>query len=246
MAPNQTHPPQNAIVLAGGTEFSQSPYNQVFPKPMLPLGNMPLTEVVLRYLRKWGVSQFHLIVTPMSGTMLQAYLQGHPLQPHVHFYWDSEGRGTAGGLNLVREILGAPTWIINSDAITTLNLHQMWSFHCQKQSLLTLASYPKAFYLDFGFIERDGQRILGYREKPTLTQSVSMGIYLVEPQAAAQIPDSRGEISQWIQSLITQDFPIYAFQQECQWLEVHTPDGYTEAQKEFQKLQKWFLEETIP
>src|SRR6187551_3254340 len=156
-----------AVILAGGLGTRLRPYTTVLPKPLVPVGDRPILEHVLRRLHGCGVSRVDLCVGHL-GELIQAYFSQAAALPEdlqLEWHWEQEALGTAGALRLVPDLSG--TFIaMNGDILTTLDYRQLTTFHEQNGAALTVATHAKRVDIDLGVIETDGNRIVGYREKP--------------------------------------------------------------------------------
>jgi NDP-mannose synthase len=227
-----------AVILAGGLGTRLRPYTAVLPKPLVPVGERPILEHILRRLHACGVERVDLCVGHL-GDLIQAYFSQAAELPNdldVAWCWEHEPLGTAGALRLVPELSG--TFIaMNGDILTTLDYRQLVEFHEQNSAALTVATHAKRVDLDLGVIETDGKRIVGYREKPQLDYEVSMGIYAYDERALAQIPDDGPcQFPELVERLLDAGEPVAAFRSDAEWFDIGTFAEYQRATEALERM----------
>jgi NDP-sugar pyrophosphorylase family protein len=213
-----------AVILAGGLGTRLRPYTTVLPKPLVPVGERPILEHILRRLHGCGVRRVDLCVGHL-GDLIQAYFSQATALPddlELSWHWEREPLGTAGALRLVPDLSG--TFIaMNGDILTTLDYRELLTFHEQSDAALTVATHAKRVDIDLGVIETDGERIVGYQEKPRLDYEVSMGIYAYDERALAQLPDDGPcQFPELVQRLLDAGERVAAFRSEAEWFDIGT------------------------
>jgi NDP-sugar pyrophosphorylase family protein len=213
-----------AVILAGGLGTRLRPYTTVLPKPLVPVGERPILEHILRRLHTSGVRRVDLCVGHL-GDLIQAYFSQATALPQdleLHWHWEREPLGTAGALRLVPDLAG--TFIVmNGDILTTLDYLELVAFHEQRGAALTVATHARRVEIDLGVVETDGQRIVGYREKPRLDYEVSMGIYAYDQRALEQLPnDGPCQFPDLVQRLLDAGEQVAAFRSEAEWFDIGT------------------------
>ncbi|MBI5487321.1 MAG: NTP transferase domain-containing protein [Deltaproteobacteria bacterium] len=222
-----------AVILAGGKGRRLRPFSVIFPKPLAPIGDRPVIEHLIRYLARFGVTHVTLCVDYLSE-LLRAFLDSRTdLRRLVEFDYvrDEQPGGTAGPIAAV-EGLDSTFLVTNGDLVTDLDLGAMLAHHRSAGAILTIAAYERRTQLPYGLIEADEQGIVrGYREKPTLSNEVSMGIYLYEPAVLRHIP--RGEyldFPQLVLKLLAAGERVARFPWNGYWMDIGNPDDYAQAQ----------------
>ena len=234
-----------AIILAGGKGTRLAPYTTVFPKPLMPIDGMPILEVIIRQLAHFRIKEMVLTVSPQSKPLLSAYF-GDGKRHGVDMTYSQEETplGTAGPLSLLS---GLPETflVMNGDILTTLNYQKLIQFHRRRGGLVTIAMSRKKVPLDLGVMEFDrAHQLTRYIEKPTLSYSVSMGIYIFEKKVLKWIsPGKYLDFPELIQKLLQRKEKVICYPSEDFWLDIGRHEDYEEAQKQFQKLRKKLLYE---
>ncbi len=171
-----------AIILAGGKGVRLAPLTDVIPKPLVPLGGMPIMEVVIRQLKAHGFRRITLAVGYLSELIKAYFQEGAKWGVELDYSYESQPLGTAGPLALIKD-LNETFLVMNADVLTNLDYQELLAYHRRQGGMATIAAYERQVKIDLGVIIPDGDcRIKDYREKPTSTHLVSMGIYIFEPQ----------------------------------------------------------------
>ena len=235
-----------AIILAGGKGTRLTPYTTVFPKPLMPIDGMPILEVIVKQLAHFEIKELILTVSPQSEPLLSAFF-GNGSQYGVDIRYSKEVKplGTAGPLSLIHP-LPETFLVMNGDILTTLHYQKLIQYHRKQKGVVTIAMNQKRIPLELGVMEfnRDYQ-LTQYIEKPTLTYSVSMGIYVFEKKVLKWIsPKQYLDFPELIQKLIQQKEKVVCYPSHDFWLDIGRHEDYEEAQKQFQKMRKKLLYET--
>lgn len=223
-----------AVLLAGGRGQRLRPYTTIIPKPLVPVGDRPIMEHIVRRLYACGVRQVDVCLGHL-GELIQTYFaQATTLPPDLElaWHWEDEPLGTAGALNVVPG-LDEAFIAMNGDILTTLDYGDLMRFHRKHKAALTVATHARRVDIDLGVIESDDGYITGYREKPSLDYDVSMGIYVYEPRALAHIPDGPFQFPDLVLALIAAGEPVAAYRTEAEWYDVGTLEELERATKMF-------------
>lgn len=233
-----------AVVLAGGKGTRLAPYTTILPKPLMPIGEMPILEVLLRQMKRSGVNHVVLTVGHLAS-LLQAYFKdGSQWGLDVTYSLENLPLGTAGPIALVPGL--QETFLVtNGDVLTTLNLKKLVAFHKQKGGIATIAAHHRQVKIDLGVIQWDGDdRIRGYIEKPTNDYTVSMGIYVFEPRILEYIPAGEYlDFPDLILKLIGNGEQVNGYTFDGYWMDLGRPDDYIQANNDFEKMKHQFLPE---
>jgi NDP-sugar pyrophosphorylase family protein len=225
-----------AVILAGGKGTRLMPFTITFPKPLVPLGDSPVLEVLLRRLLRFGITDVTLTLGHLAE-LIKAYLVHHRTltrQIKLAFVEEEQPTGTAGSLALVPG-LERTFLVMNGDLLTNIDLHALVRFHLERGALLTIATHTREVKIDLGVLEYDeNQQITAYREKPTNRYQVSMGIYVYEPAVLKHIEPGRYlDFPELVLRLLAQGERVCAYPADCLWLDIGRPDDYARAQQLF-------------
>ena len=231
-----------AVVLAGGKGARLAPYTRIIPKPMMPIGDKAILEIMLHQMRRAGIQEVILTVGHLAGLMRAFFQDGSHLGLHICYSFEDHPLGTAGPLGLI-ENLDETFMVCNGDVLTTLNLKNLIDFHKQNQGIATIASHIRQVHIDLGVIETNGDHsIVGYQEKPTIDYLVSMGIYIFEPTVLHYIPKGQYlDFPDLIKILVADKKKVVAYPFEGYWEDLGRPDDYEQANADFEQMRSQFL-----
>ena len=220
-------------MLAGGLGMRLRPYTTILPKPLVPIGDRPILEHILRRLAACGVTRADLCVSHL-GELIQTYFSQAKVLPEgldLRWHWEDEPLGTAGALRIVPDL--DETFIaMNGDVLTDIDYAALVEHHRASGAALTVATHAQAVNIDLGVIESDGGFITGYREKPVLNYDVSMGIYVYEPRALEHLPAGGPcQFPDLVLSLIESGEPVAAYPFAGEWYDIGTVGEYERAAK---------------
>lgn len=223
-----------AVVLAGGKGVRLRPFTVSFPKPLMPLGDVPIIEVLIKQLVSFGITDITLTLGHLAE-LIKAYFQHRKeFTRHLKLRYvdEEEPTGTAGSLAFV-EGLEDTFLVMNGDLLTDVNFDELVAFHRQQGAALTIATHERRVKIDFGVLEFDNNHcVTGYREKPENTYYVSMGIYVYEPRALRFIELGKYlDFPDLVLRLVKAGEKVCALPIDCLWLDIGRPDDYAQAQE---------------
>ena len=220
------------VILAGGRGTRLAPYTTVIPKPLLPVGDMPILEIVIRQLAFAGVDRITLTLGYMSE-YFRAFLAQHKSLGRlatIDFVEEERPTGTAGSLSSVAG-LDETFLVMNGDILTSLSYRALLDFHAAEKACLTIAAHRKPVKIDLGVLETDAAgRVTYYIEKPTMDYAVSMGVYVYDPQALEFIgPGEDLDFPDLVLKLIAAGQKVVTFRNNATWLDLGRPEDLHQA-----------------
>jgi len=234
-----------AIILAGGKGTRLAPYTTVFPKPLMPVDGMPILEVIVRQLAHFRIREMVFTVSQQSEPLLTAYFgDGSRYGVAIRYSREEKPLGTAGPLAVIPNL--SETFIVmNGDILSTLNYQKLIRYHRQHRGMVTIAMSQKKVQLELGVMECNRtHQLTRYTEKPTLSYSVSMGIYVFEKRILEWIPSKKYlDFPELIQKLLRQRVKVVCYPSNDFWLDIGRHEDYEEAQRKFQEMRKRLLYE---
>ncbi|MBI4787223.1 MAG: NTP transferase domain-containing protein [Chloroflexi bacterium] len=233
-----------AVVLAGGKGTRLAPYTTILPKPLMPIGDMPILEILLRQMKRAGITEVVLTVGHLAELLHAFFRDGDRVGIKIRYSYEDHPLGTAGPLSLV-EGLDDTFVVTNGDVLTNLDFKALIEFHRAAGSAATIAMHARHVKIDLGVIQRDGgNRITGYIEKPTYDFHVSMGIYVFEPRVLQYIPcDEYLDFPDLVLRLIAKGECVMGYPFDGYWQDLGRPDDYAQAIAEFETLRPQILGE---
>lgn len=231
-----------AVILAGGKGSRLAPYTKVIPKPLMPIGDMPILEVLLHQVKRAGVDEVVLSVGHMSSLLRAFFQEGQHIGVHIRYSYEKSPLGTAGPLALV-EGLDETFLVMNGDVLTTLDFRELLEFHRKSQAQVTIAMYNREVKIDLGVLQLNGgHEVVGYIEKPTYGFQVSMGVYVFEPAVLKYIPPGQYfDFPSLILRLLEAGERVVGFPFGGYWQDLGRPDDYEQAILDFETMRDQFL-----
>ena len=231
---------RQAVILAGGEGRRLLPYTKILPKPLWPVGNVPIVEILLRQLAHAGIKEVIMAVGYQADLVKMIIGSGQPFGLKIRYSHEEKPLGTAAPLKKIRN-LDPNFLVLNGDLLTDLPFKDFIKAHLKNNSPATVAVFKRSVKVDFGVIEERSGRITGYREKPVLPYSVSMGIYAFRREILKYIPAGRFDFPDLVLKLIKagQNPHIYRF--NGRWLDIGRPDDWEKADKLFERKPQLFL-----
>ena len=228
-----------AIILAGGKGTRLRPYTTVFPKPLMPIGNKPILEIIIGQLQAYGITDITLAVGYLSELILAFFNNGAKLGVNIKYSKEDKPLGTAGVLGLLKEELKDTFLMMNGDVLTNIDYSKLISYHMQSKAIVTIALNIRQVYIDFGIVDFDNKTgdIKEYIEKPTLEKFVSMGIYIFQPEVLNYIiPNEYLDFPQLIKILLANGKSIRGYFFDGYWLDIGRTDDYEKANNESDEI----------
>ncbi len=230
-----------AVILAGGKGTRLAPYTTVLPKPLMPIGDMPILEVVLRQLAHHGFRDVTLAVGHLAELVMAYCGDGSKFGMKIDYSRENEPLGTAGPISLIPN-LNSTFLVMNGDLLATLDYSALWQHHKERGAIATLVSYRRDIRIDLGVIEVESGWVRDYIEKPTYRYSVSTGIYIFEPAVLEYIERGKHlDLPELILRLLEQDQRVNVYAFDGFWLDIGLNDDYETAMEEFAAHRADFL-----
>ena len=230
---SEQKPPQlQAVVMAGGYGRRLRPLTEDLPKPMLPVGDRPLMEIILEQLQQAGIQRVDVAVHHQSDKITGYFGDGRDFGVQINYVTEERPMGTAGALGL----MAPPTstmLVINGDILTQVDFKAMLDYHQDQQADLTVAVQSYEVQVPYGVIECEGSRVQSLAEKPQLKLFVNAGIYLLEPSVHRLIPaGERLDMTELIQRLLDEARNVVAFPIREYWMDIGEHADYEQAQEQ--------------
>jgi len=231
-----------AVILAGGKGTRLRPYTTVLPKPLMPIGDMPVVEVIVRQLRAAGFDQLVLAVGYLPHLFRAFIGDGERFGGPIEFVLEEAPLGTAGALGLISG-LQSDFLLINGDTLTNLDYRAFMEYHRRHGAMATIATKARENKVDYGVLEiGDDQRLVRYVEKPVQTYHVSMGVNAFRAQVLKYVTPNRYlDIPQLMQNLMDDGQRVQCYPSDCFWLDIGRPADYERAVEIFQDRRAEFL-----
>jgi mannose-1-phosphate guanylyltransferase len=220
------------VIQSGGAGTRLRPFTSVLPKPLMPIGARPVLELLLKSLRRHGLEEIY-ITTGYLGHLIQSFCgDGSQWGMKIQYTIEKEPLGTVGALSLLRDQLDSTFLMLNGDVLTDLDIRQFTSSHRKKRSLLTVATTARTTRLDYGVIDETKGQVTRFREKPTVSHLVSMGVYCIEPKLLSYIPlGTPFGFDDFVHCLMEKRVPIHTFMHKGFWMDIGRIEDFKKAQE---------------
>jgi NDP-sugar pyrophosphorylase family protein len=233
-------PAPRVAVLAGGRGTRLAPFTSVLPKPLMPIGDRSILEIVVDRLAAQGFTDVTLCVGYLSHLIRAVSDHLEENGASITFVQEHEALGTAAPLRLLDD-LDDTFVVMNGDVLTTLDFRELVSNHRASGSALTIATRQRTIKVDYGVlhvasptnghaINGTPRQVIGFEEKPEVVSTVSMGIYVLEPRALEFIPtDGHFDFPDLVQALLGAGERVGAYLYDGLWFDIGRPDDYEQA-----------------
>lgn len=233
---------EKVIILAGGEGRRLNPYTIVLPKPLMPVGNLPILEIIIKQLKKYQLTDITLAVGYLGNLIQTFFGDGKKFGVKVKYSFENKPLGTMGPLCLVPG-LKKTYMVMNGDLLTTLNYEKLISYHRSRKPIATIAVQKREIETDYGVLEYNrSHELTKYREKPRLPYQVSMGIYIFEPEILDYIPKAeRFDFPELMNLLLKKGERVSVYPSSDFWLDIGRHEDYKKALDEFEKIKAKLL-----
>ena len=230
------------MILAGGKGTRLAPYTTILPKPLMPVGEMPILEIVLRQLKFYGIKRVTLAVGHLAELIQAFFDSGRKIGLEINYSIEEKAMGTVGPLTLLDD-LDETFLLMNGDVLTTLDYADLIRFHTEKKATATIATKVRSVNIDFGIVKMDNScELIDYIEKPTMDYHVSMGIYVFQSAVLKYL--KKGEYFDFpdlIKRLLSLGEKVVSYPFAGYWLDIGRPEDYQKAGEEFDLRKREFL-----
>ena len=233
-----------AVILAGGKGRRLAPYTTILPKPLMPIGDIPILEIVIRQLKRDGFDHITMAVGYLAGLLMAYFNTGERYDVHIDYSQEREPLGTAGPLSLITD-LDETFLLMNGDVLTNLDYKALVAYHKAHGCIATIAAHRRAVKIDLGVLQMDRDGALTeYVEKPPIDYLASMGIYVFEPEILNHIPGGKYlDLPNLVQNLLKKGRRVQCYAFNGYWLDIGRHDDYERAVEKFEQNPSEFLPE---
>lgn len=230
--------PLKAVVMAGGFGKRLRPLTENVPKPMLPIGDKPILELILTQLQNAGISKIQLTTHYKPDVIRRHFGDGSKFGIQIEYVDEHQPLGTAGALASV-PVSEEPMLVLNGDVLTHVDFKAMVAFHREHGADLTVGVRQYDFQVPYGVVRCDDADIREIEEKPTLNFFVNAGVYLLEPSAHRSVPHAqRFDMTDLIEKLKKDGRRIVAFPIVEYWMDIGRHVDYEQAQEDVKQWRK--------
>lgn len=231
-----------AVILAGGKGTRLRPYTIAMPKPLVPVGDYPILEIIIRQLSKRGFGRVIITVNHQADLIKTYFGNGDKWGVNIEYSLENKPLGTMGPL---KNLTNLPDnfIVMNGDILTDLDYGSLLDNHIKEKNIFTISAYQREHNVDYGVLHLDNNSILtGFEEKPKLHYTVSMGIYAVSKDVLKYIPnDEYFGFDTLMLKLIESNKRVKVNVFSGYWLDIGRPDDYQKATDDFDDMKGNFI-----
>jgi NDP-sugar pyrophosphorylase family protein len=221
---------KKAIILAGGKGARLKPFTITIPKPLVPIGEKAILQVLIERLKKFGFKDLTLCVNHMADLIMAFLGDGKKFGVKVKYSFENKPLNTVAPLKLIND-LPKNFLVMNGDLLTDLDFNKLYDYHLSNKALITVATYKRKTKIDFGVIEVDeNNKAIGFKEKPEYDFNVSMGVYVFNKKVLDYVP------YHLMLKLLKEGQTINLYPYDGYWLDIGRPDDYEKANEDIEKL----------
>ena len=230
---------RRAVILAGGRGTRLRPYTVALPKPLMPVGDKAILEIIIRQLAAAGFDHITLAVNHQAEILMAVFGDGRKLGVRIDYSLETEPLGTMGPLRLVEDLQDNFV-VMNGDLLTDQGFAAFFGAHARSGALKSISAATREQIIDYGVLELDSDDILnGFEEKPRIPYVVSMGIYGLNRRVLPLIPEGGPfGFDNLVLKLLADRTPARVVRHEGYWLDIGRPDDYQRATDDWPELEK--------
>lgn len=216
------------VIMAGGKGTRLDPFTRILPKPLIPINDKPIIEIIMDEYAKFGMKDFYISLNH-KGKMIKAYLEDHNNDYSFSYIFEDKPLGTAGALKYLERKLTSAFFVSNCDIIIKTDYSKIYEFHKQGEYALTLIGSIQHYTIPYGICEIENGGILKkINEKPEQDFIVNTGMYLLEPKVLKEIPENEFfHITHLIEKLQYNGYKVGVYPvSEKSWIDVGQWEEY--------------------
>lgn len=217
------------VILAGGKGRRLAPYTIVLPKPLMPICDAPILEVIIRQLKSYGLDDIVLSIGHLGNLIQTFFGDGKNFGVKIKYSLEEEPLGTVGPLHLITG-LDKTFMLMNGDLLTTLDYDRLIEYHHKQGAIATIAVKNREVDINYGVIKSKGDELIDYIEKPALEYMVSMGIYVFEPEILKYIPKGKkSDFPDLMKLFLKEKKKVTLYKSNDFWLDIGRHEDYQKA-----------------
>lgn len=223
-----------AVILAGGKGARLKPFTMSIPKPLLPLGDVPILEIILQQLADTGFKRVIITLGHMAHLFAAIIGYGDRWNMRIEYCREEEPLGTAGPLRRISE-LDDNFLVMNGDLLTTIDYRKLFDMHCKQGAWGTIALHRREVHIDYGVVRANENGCLQeYIEKPSIPYTVSMGINVLSRKCIEFIPESgKFDMPKLMMAMQQAGKLVVCHETACYWQDIGRFDDYQQASADF-------------
>jgi len=222
------------VIMAGGFGKRMAPLTDNCPKPMLEIDGKPILEIILLKLKKYGFKNFVISLHHLPEKIIKYFTDGSDLGINISYVQEEKPLGTAGSLKLIDTKGYDHILLSNADVLTNLNFKKLIDYHVKANAYISVAAREYSYQIPFGVIDHENNDVMGIKEKPTITNFHSAGIYVLNPILLKSILQNEYlDMPNFIDKCIKEEKKISMFPFFDSWVDLGRPEDFEQASKNY-------------
>ena len=232
---------KKVVILAGGKGKRLHPYTISTPKPMVPIEDLPILEILILKLKKHGFKTIIISVNFQANIIIDYFQNGKKWGVHIEYIFERKPLGTMGPLNLIKN-LPDNFIVMNGDVITDLNFERFLKYHVHNKNLFTISAFRRFEKIDYGVLQIKNRVLDNFYEKPNKEYTVSMGIYAMSRSLVKYIDKNKNfGFDDLMIKLLKNKIKIYCKLHKGYWLDIGRPSDYKSAINDVKFIKKTII-----
>jgi NDP-mannose synthase len=230
-----------AVILCGGVGARLKPYTNTFPKPLMPLGDIPVLEVIIRQLKKNNFKRIILAVNHKADLLKLYFEKGKKFGVKIEYSLEKNNLGTMGPLKIIKN-LPDNFLVMNGDVLTTINYKKFFESHINNNANFTISSTLRYNFIDYGVLEKEKNLLKSFIEKPNKVYEVSMGIYAINKKIIKYVlPKTNYGFDKLVLNLLKRKIDVNIIKYNGKWFDIGRSDDYDMATQYFLNNKNKFI-----
>ncbi len=227
---------KRAVILAGGKGTRLKPYTLTMPKPLVPIGDTPIIDIIISQLVRDGFGHITITVNHMAEMIKEFCGDGSKWGVKIDYSHEDIPLSTMGPLKLINDLPG-DFLVINGDVLTNLDFSSFYDFHCENKNIFTVSGFERDHKVDYGVLVTDEtNKLIEFKEKPILHYKVSMGVYMLNKSCLEIIPANVFYgFDHLMHDLIAKETPASIKLFDGYWLDIGRPEDYEQACEDYEQ-----------
>ena len=225
----------SVVIMAGGKGTRLDPFTKILPKPLIPIGEKPIIELIMDNFRKYGFNKF-IISLNYKAEMIKMYFAENPNNYSIEYVQEENFLGTIGALSLIKERLNTTFIVSNCDVVTDANYDDLLNYHKQNNNHITILGVIRHINIPYGILNMKNGDFEEIIEKPDYHFIVNAGIYILEPEVIDLIPENKPmDMPDLLLLAKKKGFKIQVYPMSCSWFDIGEWEEYRKAMEYISK-----------
>ncbi len=223
------------IIMAGGKGKRLDPFTKIFPKPLIPIGEKPIIEIIMDNFKKYGFNKF-IVSLNYRAEMIKMYFSENPNNYEISFIREKDFLGTAGSLSLIKSKLNSTFIVSNCDVIIDINFDRLLSYHKKNKNQITILGAIRHIKIPYGVLKINDADLDKIIEKPDYHIIVNSGICILEPEVIELISKNKAmDMPDLMVLAKKKGFKVQVYPANCSWFDIGEWDEYKKALEYMEK-----------